>query len=339
MKGKLLALTILSTLAFSAQAKMSCKILMDGFNADKKETIYDLTDLEKEKYNKCVDSMNLLPNSFKAFEQRTEAEANKRNLDFKKKERAKKDRAEREKIAQTRQLYTFTASELEEIFNKPVFAYRLKEHMRFEKLEGNLPKFRESQPLWELEKLTDINELCKAIGKEYSDKDNKLELHAVNGKLDYRDGKLERDKLNETGVYIPDSFWTSYDLFETDKKTRDKIKKDGFRRLKIMEFTEVTCVANDNKKDDFEDIKAEIIITNGDKEVSNRAEEDDFEVMVSEMITGESSPRAADETFDEFDEDFNDSPRFETEADEWKPNLSGDCIPGIDCPIDGTVER
>jgi hypothetical protein len=317
MKGKLLIMTVLTGLAFSAQAKMSCKILMDGFEADGKKTIYDLNEREKQKYKKCLDDMTLIPNSFKSFEDRSEAEARKRDQEYKKRERQKKDAEERKKIAQTRMEYTFSATELEEIFNKPVFGYRLADRNYYKKSEG-----------WtkhSMQKLTDLSELCAAIGKEHDIKGMK----AVSAKMDLSKAKKERDNLNEAGVVIPDSFWTSYELFETDMKTRDKMRNAGARKFRILEFSEVTCVHNENKDDDFEDLNPEVTLVTKTKEFTGATEHDYINIS-DDLEVGEKPSRDVVNGSDEDDYQREPSISIEDEIDG---------ILGIDLEVENTVFR
>jgi len=279
MKGKLMVVTILSTLALSsAHAKMSCKILMNKFEEEGKKTAYDLTGKEKDKYEKCKKDMKLLPNSFKNFESRTNAEAKKRGDKIRSKEEAKKHAAKQKKIRASREEYTFSGEELEEMFNMPVYAYRLKNKVGL--------RLKNDEVQHTLEKLTDLNELCKAIGKENDIKGMK----GLTAKMESHKAKRERDNLDGTGVVIPDSFWSSFDIFETDKKDREKIRRDGYRKLQILEFSEVTCVRNDNKEDDFEDIDAKVSLLTKKKEFTGRVKHDEINIRES-LEEGENRSR------------------------------------------------
>lgn len=290
---------------------------MDGFDADGKKTIYDLNDREKAKYKKCLDDMRLVPNSFKAFEDRSEAEARKRDQEYKKKERQKKNEEERKKIAQSRMEYTFSAQELEEIFNKPVYAYRLADRTHFNKNEG-----------WtkhSMQKLTDLEELCSAIGKEHDIKGMK----AVNAKMNLSKAKKERDNLNEAGVVIPDSFWTSYELFETDMKTRNKMRNSGAKKFRILEFSEVTCVHNENKDDDFEDLAPEVTLVTKTKEFTGQTKHDYINIS-DDLEVGEKPSRDVVNGSDE--NDYEREPAISIEDE-----ING--ILGIDLEVENTVFR
>ncbi len=311
MTGKLLTLTILSTLAFSAQAKLSCKILMDGFDADGKKTIYDLSSREKEKYKKCLDDMRLVPNNYKSFEERTEREASKRKQAYKKKERSKKDAEEQKQIAKTREFYTFSAADLEDIFNKPVYGYRFAKRARF---TDGLDHSHHS-----LQKLTDISELCAAIGKEYEMKGFK----AIDAKMKLEDGVRERNNLNEQGVIIPDSFWTSHELFETDQKTRDKMRQAGANKFQILEFSEVTCSNNENKKDDYEDITPEVTLLTKTKEFTDDAESE-YITLAEDLEVGEAVSR--DRVGSKHDGDYKREPKTSIQSEV-------DAILGLDVDV------
>ena len=264
MKTKLILFTIVSAMAFSAQAKMSCKILMNRFDEQGKKTVYDLDEADKAKYKKCLDDMKLLPNSFTRFEERTEEEAKKRKEEYNRQQQVIVDTAKQEEVRKTREIYTFTADQIEQMFNKPVFAYRL---ARRDKFTDGLEHSHHA-----LQKLTDLDKLCKFIGEENDIKGMK----AVSAKLDIEESTWEH-KLKESGIYIPDFAWiwqNDYKDFETSKKKRDEMRAKGASKLRVLEFSEVTCVRNENKKDEFEDIVPEVTLHTKTKEFSGKAEED-----------------------------------------------------------------
>lgn len=290
--------TLLLAYAFQGHASsLSCSILIDGFEADGKKTVYDLSKSEKEKYDKCVDGKKLLPNKYKAFEERTKEEARKRKVAYKEAEEDKAERKKKEKIRESREEYTFSGGELEEMFNKPIFAYRLAARVGFaDKIEGLHHK---------LDKLTDMEELCKHIGKE-----NGIDgMRAKEAILDTKNGRAEVKRLSNQGVVIPDSFFTTYELFETSDKDIKKMKKDGSRAIKILEFSEITCVANSNKKDDFDDLSPKLTLrTKTGKEIDVDPSEDEF-VIDDTLDEGQSRTR---DIFAGNDEDLSDVERMDT---------------------------
>jgi len=293
--------TLLMTFAFQGYASISCSILMDGFDADGKKTVFDLDKGEKEKYNKCVDGKKLLSNDFKAFEDRTKEEARKRKVAYKESVKDKEKQKELEEIKKSREEYTFSAKELEEMFNKPIFAYRLAARVGLaDKMEGLHHK---------LDKLTDMEELCKHIGEENDIKG----MHAKEARLETQNGHAEISRLSNQGVVIPDSFFTSYELFETSDKDIKKMKRDGSRAIKILEFSEITCVSNSNKKDDFEDLtpKLTLVSSKTGKEIDIDASED--EVVIDDTLDeGQSRTR---DIFGEGDADLSDIERMDTSSE------------------------
>lgn len=296
MNFKLITMSILLSAPMFASANMSCSILMDGFKADKKKSVYDLNSSEKEKYNKCLKDMKLLPNSFKAFEEASEAEARKRDEEYKKKERDVQADKKLAEIKKTREEYTFTAAELENIFNRPVYGYRFAARVHFaDKIEGLHYK---------VDKLTDINELCKAIGKEHGIKN----LKAKEAHIDREQGHAEIDRLNNKGVVIPDSFWTNYELFETSKRDIEKMKLGGSRAIKVLEFSEVTCIGNENKEDTFEDLNPKITLHTKVKDIKFEAKDDDY-IITDNLEVGERRSRDTDLG----DDDLRDIQRETTE--------------------------
>lgn len=281
MNFKLVVLSVFLGLPLSSYANMSCSILMDGFKAEKKNSVYDLNSSEKDKYNKCLKEMKLLPNSYKTFEEASAVEARKRDEEYKKKERDVVKDKELEAIKKTREEYTFTAAELESMFNKPVFGYRIAARVDFaDKIAGLHYK---------LEKLTDIDELCKAIGKENDIKG----LRAKEAHVDKEQGHAEIERLSNKGVVIPDSFWKSYELFETSKKDIEKMKLGGSRAIKVMEFSEVTCIGNGNKADTFEDLNPKVVLHTKFKELKFDAKDDDH-IINENLEVGEKRSRDSD---------------------------------------------
>lgn len=294
MKVKHLAILLFMGLPISnAFANTACAILMDGFKADGKKSVYDLNSSDKKKYEDCVSKMKLLPNSYKSFEEESEKEARKRDQQYKAKVRSEKEEAEVKEIRKTRQEYTFSAKELEDMFNKPIFAYRFSARINFaDKMEGIHHK---------VEKLTDLGELCKEIGKLHDIKGMK----AKDGKLDTELSHDEIERLTNKGVIIPDSFFTTYELFETSKKQIQKMKDDGSRALKILEFKEVTCVSNDNKKDEFDDLNPKITLHTKTKDIVFEAEEDDY-IIDDNLGVGE---RRRPDVVNPTDDDLSDIQR------------------------------
>lgn len=302
MKFKMIVSTLLMAYAFQGHASsLSCSILIDGFEADGKKTVYDLSSSEKEKYDKCVDGKKLLPNKFKSFEERTKAEARKRKVAYKEAKEDENKRKKLEKVRESREEYTFTGGDLEEMFNKPIFAYRLAARVGFaDGIEGLHHK---------LDKLTDMEELCKHIGEENGIKG----MHAKDAVLETKNGRAEVSRLNNQGVVIPDSFFTTYELFETSNKDIKKMKKDGSRAIKILEFSEITCVANSNKKDDFEDLNAKLTLRSSKtgKEIDVDPSED--EVVIEDTLDeGQSRTR---DIFDANDADLSDVERMDTRSE------------------------
>jgi hypothetical protein len=280
MKTKLFITTIVAAFAFSAQARISCKVLMNTFEESGKKTVYDLNDSEQEKYNSCLEDMKLLPNSYKEFETRTEEEARKRKDEYAARERSAKEVEKQKEISKTREEYTFSRAELESLFNKPVYGYRFVTRDRF--TDGMSHKH------YAMQRLTDINELCKAIGKEHDIKGMK----AVDAHMHLSEAHRERDNLNDKGIVIPDTFWfweEDYKNFETSKDDRNKMRRKGANKFKILEFSEVTCVTNENKDDSFSDLAPKVTLHTKTKKFTSILENEKDEVYTigEELEVGE----------------------------------------------------
>lgn len=278
MKRELLFLTALSLTTFSVQAKTSCKMLMNSIEADGIKHEYDLEEKQPKKfeaYKKCTDEMKLIPRSYKAFQENTAKEARKRKIAYRKSERSKKEQAELEKLRAQRELHDFSGDELKEMFYKPIFAYR------YTKQQGFTNKRERSHYM--LEKLTDLDHLCEIIGKEYDIKG----MRGYEATVELNKAKNERDRLNKAGFVIPESsfFNSDYELFETSRKDRKKREREGSRKLQILEFSNVTCVVNENKKDKFEDIEPVIKIqpTGEGEAIKSSAEEEEVILSVDEV--------------------------------------------------------
>ena len=272
MKKNLKLLMVLIGFTLNVDASISCKILMNTFEESGKKTVYDLDFGESSKYKACLDDMKLIPKSYKSFEERTETEALKRKNEYRKKEQITSINADFKQITKTRDIYTFTGKELEQMFNKPVFAYRFVTRDRF---TDSISKKH-----YAIQRLTDINELCKAIGKENDIKG----MRAVDAHMELDEAQRERDYLNKKGIIIPDTFWSwksEYKNFETSKKIRNKMRSKGANKFKVLVFSEVSCVLNDNEKDTFEDLNPSVTLhTKTKKFTSIIVQEKDDEVFI-----------------------------------------------------------
>lgn len=270
MKTKLILVMILTGLSFSVSAKISCKVLMNSFEKDGKKTVYDLTEKEKGKYKGCLNGMKLMPNSYRNFEDATKAEAERRGKVYKKKEQIVKNKRALKEIAKTREVYSFSGKELEEMLNNPVFAYRFVTRERF--TDGMSHKHHAMQ------RLTDINELCKLIGHENDIK----EMRAVEAHMNLSEAQRERDHLNGKGILIHDVVFSSkgYEKFETSKKIRNKMRKKGANKFKILEFSSVTCITNDNKEDTFSDLAPKVTLHTKTKKFTSVLKKEKDEVYV-----------------------------------------------------------
>lgn len=271
MKIKLILLAVLTGFSFSISAKVSCKVLMDSFEKNGKKTVYDLTGKEKGKYNKCLDDMKLIPNSYRSFEGATKAEANLRDDAYRKKVQHAKDRSALKKISKTREEYSFSGKELEAMFNKPIFGYRFVTRDRF--TDGM------SQKHHAIQRLTDINKLCRAIGMANDIK----RMKAVGAHMSLSEGQRERDDLNDKGIIIDSEysiFSSEYKNFETSKKIRNKMRKKGSNKFKILAFSSVACVTNEDKKDSFSDLEPKVTLHTKTKKFTSVLKKEKDEVYV-----------------------------------------------------------
>ena len=260
MKTKLILLTALTGLSFSVSASISCKVLINTFEENGKKTVYDLTEKEIGEYKQCLYGMKLMPNSYRNFEEATKAEADRRNKTYRKKEQ----------IAKTREEYTFSGKELEAIFNKPVFGYRFATRDRF--TDAMTHKH------YAIQRLTDINELCKAIGEEHDISGMK----AVEARMYLSQGLREGDYLNDKGVQIKSAFFSSkrFENFKTSKKIRNEMRKKGANKFTILEFDYVTCVTNDNEGDTFSDLEPSVTLYTNTKKFNSVLEKEKDEVHI-----------------------------------------------------------